>query len=135
MHKKISILIILVLTLTIGLCFCSCDKQTGERYDLVSIHFSNVTLEMYEYNYILFDFHKNTYFIEIKTKVLNLTASQKGTFSISNQNVKFTNDDIPTKNFLTFKEENALFSQDKELFAIYGSNSTYGEYRFVYQKK
>ena len=70
MHKKISILIILVLTLTMGLCFCSCDKQTGERYDLVSIHFSNVTLEMYEYNYILFDFHKNTYIIENKTKAL-----------------------------------------------------------------
>ena len=109
----------------------SCGNS--EKYELVDIEFANITVDHYEYNYIEFDHDKGTYKLENKTKGTEIVSKQTGRFIVDkNDNITFTNDDIPSQDYVLYDGEKAYFSGDKLHIEAYIDG--YGYVSLTYEK-
>ena len=115
--------------------FCSCGSLGGakEKYNLVDIDFLNVTVSHYEYNYITFDFDNGTYVLKNKVKANGIVTEQTGKFTVDkDDNVTFTNDQVPTQDYVLYDGEDAYFDGDKLYIEAYIDG--YGEVSMVFEK-
>ena len=127
MKKYLSLLLAILLLLScVALTGCSKDNDNdndddrdqdhntnGVKYELIDMHFSNVTVDHYEYNYIEFDFDEGTYILKNKTKANGIVTKQTGEFTVDDDNyVTITNDDIPAQDFFLGDGEEVHFEND-----------------------
>ena len=133
MKKIISMLLAVILAFSVVLVLGSCGGSNGERYDLVDIDFSGITVEHYEYNYIEFDHDEGTYSLKNKTKLYDTVTRQTGRFIVDPDNkVTITNDLVPTQNYLLYSGEKAYFSGNK--FYVSASIPGYGNVSMTFEK-
>ena len=112
--KKITSLVLIVTLLLSAICILSSCGKNVEKYELVDIDFSTVSVDHYEYNYIEFNFDKGTYKLENKAKTTSIVSTQTGRFLVDNQkNVTITNDSIPSQNYVLYSGEKAYFKGNK----------------------
>ena len=104
-----------------------------DRYELVEINFSTLSVNHYEYNYIEFNHNKGTYKLENKTKSNGIICKQTGKFIIDNEgNVTFTNDDVPSQDYVLYPNESVYIKGNKLYVEAYISG--YGNVSMVFEK-
>lgn len=127
MKKLLSSILVtvLILSLAFSLYACGCSRDDDKkrdteeregivRYDLCDVDFPGVTLDVFKYNYIIFDFDNGTYVLENMTKSPEAYVKQTGSFEIdSDGNISFTNDSIPSQNYVLYIGEDAYFKRNK----------------------
>lgn len=122
-----------LLSLVLVVSFLVGCASNAVRYNLSAVNFANVTVDYYEYNYIDFDFENHTYKLENKAKQVGLVVTQKGTFTVDENNfVTITNDDIPTLNYLLYTGETLYF--DGDVFHVEAYIPGYGQCSMAFSK-
>jgi hypothetical protein len=97
--------------------FVSCTN--GERYELSVIAGLGITTDMYEYNYIDFNFDNNTYILENKVRANGIISKQTGTFSEDSYgDVVISNEDIPSQDYILYYNEQLSFSNYHNKFYV-----------------
>ena len=132
MKKIKALFFVLSFLMTVAITLSACSFNYT-RYNLIEINVGGLTLEHYYYNYIEFNYDNNTYKIENKTKLNNVVTKQTGNFFVDKDNkVLFTNDDIPSQNYIMYPNENAFFQDDK--FHVEAYIEGYGYINMIYKK-
>ena len=113
--KKLLILLLTILLIFPVFSLTACAN--GDRYKLTYVSGLGLSTEVYEYNYIDFNFDNNTYTIENKTKVNGIVTKQTGTFKENEfGGVTITNKEIPSQDYILYYNETLLFSDDHSKF-------------------
>ena len=130
MKRIISLVAVAVVLCATLLTFVSCGG--GDKYELVDIKFAGVTVDMYEYNYIKLN-SNGTYELENKVKANDIVTKQTGEYKLlSNGKVTFTNDDIPSMNYILYQNETATL--DGDTLRVEASVPGYGNVYMVFKK-
>lgn len=114
--KKILITLLVALMLIVVVCsFLGCSN--GDRYELTYIYGLGISTEVYEYNYIDFNFDNNTYVLKNKVKANGIVSHQTGKFYEDQfGGVTITNNEVPSQNYVLYYRETLLFSDDYNKF-------------------
>lgn len=109
------------------------EKENKVRYDLTDVNFSNITVEHFEYNYVIFDYDKNTYKLENKVKANGIVSKQTGSFTVgSNYRLEITNDDVSAMNYFLYEGETATLKDGTLHIEAYIPG--YGNVSMTYKK-
>ena len=104
---------ILLITTMSSLTACA----NGDRYKLTSISGLGISTDVYEYNYIDFNFNNNTYTLKNKVKTNGIVSKQTGKFIVDQfGDVTLTNNEIPSQDYILYYNETLLFSDDYNNF-------------------
>ena len=131
MNKIISLVAVAVVLAATLLSLASCFGG-GDKYELVDIKFANVTTDMYEYNYIKLN-DDGTYELENEVKANGVVTKQTGEYTVlSNGKVTFTNDDIPSVNYILYQNETATLNGNT--LRVEANIPGYGTVYMVFEK-
>ena len=98
-------------------CFTGCTS--GDKYKLFSVSGLGLSASHYDYNYITFNFKKNTYILKNKAKANGIVSKQTGNFSFEDETtITITNNEIPLQNYFLYSTETLEFSEDFETFYV-----------------
>lgn len=111
MKKALSLILVFAFCM---ICLCACGGGSATRYNLTEVEFLGVTPDLYEYNYIEFNDANGTYVLENKVASNGVVTRQTGKFTVdANNNITFTNDQIPSMNYVLYAGEKATFNGNK----------------------
>ena len=134
MKRIISLLISVLLLISFATLFTSCDSEEtyDETYNLVAINFANITVDQYEYNYIKFNTEKGIY--KVQNKVNGIVTRQTGDYYVNDNNyVTFTNDNIPSQDYVLYDGESAYFRGNR--LYVTATIPGYGNVSMTFEKE
>ena len=133
MKKKVLCLCLTMVLLMCALLLTACGSDV-EKYELVEIQFSTVSVEDYNYNYIEFDRERGTYKLENRVKSNHVVSRQSGDFFVdAENNVAFTNKENPAQNYILYQGEIARFIGNK--LRVDATIPGYGDVYMVFENK